>query len=262
MFSTAAAYRGTTAEHLAAVHIATSAFSGNVLLAGIQRCSASGAAPSGLALWDVTDPANPAELGFLSTGRGGRGVHEFTVRQKGDRWYAYLAVSNSEVTDGTGDLRIIDVTDPRQPSQVLDWGARRDAGLAVGYGKQCAPACRGAAPQAFLHSVTLGPDGRTAYLSYWDQGVILLDVTEPRAPRLLGQFTEPQAAEGNTHSVALAHEGRLALVADETAGPPWGRMRCQMSAIRPTPCNSVGSRHLTAPRVPPATSMRTPFTIP
>ncbi len=225
LLTTAAVYGGTTAEHLAAVRFATPAFSGNVLFVGIQRCAANGAAPSGLAIWDIRDPANPAELAFFPTSRGSRGVHEFTVRQRGDRWFAYLAVSNSEITDGSGDLRIVDVTDPRQPVQVVDWGARRDAGMQVGYGRQCAPACRGAVPQAFLHSVTLSLDGRTAYLSYWDLGVIMLDVSEPNAPRWLGKFAEPQAAEGNTHSVALAHNGRLALVADETAAPPWGRLR-------------------------------------
>jgi len=222
---TAAGYAGTTAEHLAAVHYATTAFSGGVLFAGIQRCAASGGAPSGLAIWDVTDPGHPAELAFLSTGRGSRGVHELTVRQRGDRWYAYLAVSNAEAGGDPGDLRIIDVTDPRQPIEVVNWGARRDAGLQVGAGAQCAPDCRGAVPQAFLHSVALSPDGGTAYLSYWDLGVIMLDVSEPNAPRWLGRFAEPATAEGNTHSVALAHGGKLALVADETFGPPWGRLR-------------------------------------
>jgi hypothetical protein len=225
LVSVAAAYSGTTAEHLAAVRLATPAFTGNLLLAGIQRCTAGGAGQSGLALWDVTDPANPSELAFVSTGRGSRGVHEFTVRQRGERWYAYLAVSNSEVSEGRGDLRIVDVTDPRQPVQVAEWGARRDAGLALGTGGQCAPACRGTVPQAFLHSVALSPDGRTAYLSYWDQGVIMLDVSEPTTPVWLGQFSEPSAAEGNTHSVSIAHDGKLALVADETIAPPWGRMR-------------------------------------
>jgi hypothetical protein len=200
---TTAAYVGTTAEHLAAVHYATAAFTGSVLFAGIQRCAAGGGAVGGLAMWDVTDPANPSELGFLPTGRGPRGVHEFTVRQRGDRWFAYLAVWNSEITDGSGDLRIVDVTDPRQPFEVANWGA----------------------PQAALHSVALSPDGRTAYLSYWDLGVIMLDVSEPDSPRWLGRYAEPQAAEGNTHSVALAHDGKLALVADETFGPPWGRVR-------------------------------------
>jgi hypothetical protein len=221
-----AVYTGTTAEHLAVVRYATAAFSGSVLFAGIQRCSASSGAASGLAMWDVTDPSHPTELAFLATGRGSRGVHELTVRQRGDRWLAYLAVANSEASsDGRGDLRIVDVTDPRQPLELVNWGAQRDAGLAVGSGAQCAPSCRGSVPQAFLHSVALSADGRTAYLSYWDLGVIVLDVSEPNAPRWLGRFAEPTAAEGNTHSVALVHDGKLALVGDETFGPPWGRLR-------------------------------------
>jgi hypothetical protein len=222
---TAAVYRGTTTEHLAAAHFATSAFTGDVLFVGVQRCQPGGGAPSGLAIWDVTDPANPGELAFLPTGRGSRGVHEFAVRQHGARWLAYLAVPNSEITDGTGDLRIVDVTDPQNPLQLVDWGARKDAGLPVGVRAQCLPFCRGTVPQVFLHSVALSPDGRTAYLSYWDLGVIMLDVSEPNAPRYLGRFAEPQSAEGNTHSVSLAHDGKLALVADETTDRPWGNLR-------------------------------------
>jgi hypothetical protein len=221
LIGSAAAYPGTTAEHLQVVRYDAQ----TILFVGIQRCVASGGASGGLAIWDVTDPFNPAELSFFSIGRAPRGVHEFTVRQQGNRWLAYLAVPNSEVGDGSGDLRIVDVTDPRQPFALVDWGAKRDAGLPVGTGAQCAPACRGQVPQAFLHSVTLSADGRTAYLAYWDLGMLMLDVSEPLAPRLLGRFAEPQAAEGNTHSVSLAHNGRLALVADETFGPPWGRLR-------------------------------------
>ena len=222
---TAADYSGTTAEHVVVERYATPTFNGTVLFVGIQRCQAGGGAPAGLAVWDVTDPSNPSELAFLPTGRGPRGVHEFTVGQRGDRWYAYLAVPNSETIDGRGDLRVVDVSDPRQPVEVANWGAQRDAGLPVGAGGQCAPACRGSVPQAFLHSVALSQDARTAYLSYWDLGLIILDVSEPAAPYWLGRFAEPAAAEGNTHSVSLAHGGRLALVADETFGPPWGRLR-------------------------------------
>jgi hypothetical protein len=222
---TLAEYPGTTAEQLAAVHYANAFFTGNVLFVGVQRCVAAGAADSGLAIWDVSDPAHPAELSFLSTGRAVRGVHEFTVGRRGDRWFAYLAVPTSELSDGRGDLRVTEVTDPHQPVELGHWGARRDAGLAVGAGTMCAPVCRGSIPQSFLHSVTLSPDGRTAYLSYWDLGLLILDVAEPSAPRLRGRFEEPRTAEGNAHSVALAHGGALALLADETVGPPWGRLR-------------------------------------
>src|SRR5690242_6013885 len=76
LIATAATYPGTTAEHVAGVRYATSAFSGSVLFAGIQRCAPSSGAPSGLAIWDVSDPRHAAELGFLPTGHGSRGVHE------------------------------------------------------------------------------------------------------------------------------------------------------------------------------------------
>src|SRR5262245_36354226 len=153
--TSAAAYQGTTAEHVAVAHLAT----GPVLFAGIQRCQGGSAAPGGLALWDVTDPANPGELSLFQTGGRALGVHEFTVRQQGDRWLAYLAVPNSELLDRGGDLRVVDVTDPRSPVQIAAWGAGKDAGLPIGIDDRCAPVCRGASKDAYLHSVALSPDG-------------------------------------------------------------------------------------------------------
>jgi hypothetical protein len=233
-------YAGTTAEHVAAIHLSTQAFTGNVLLAGIQRCRPNGAAQGGIALWDVTDPSNPTELALFVTGRRSLGVHEFTVRQQGDRWFAYLAVPNSEITEGSGDFRIVDISDPRHPQQVVDWGARKQAGLPVGAYGQCLPYCRGSVPDAYLHSVALSPDGRTAYLSYWDLGVIILDVSEPTAPRSLGWFAEPLSDEGNTHSVSVAHDGKLLLVADETEAPPWGGLRL-VDIVDPATPKQVGT---------------------
>jgi hypothetical protein len=219
-----AVYPGTTAEHLAVLHHQSATFSGNLLLAGIQRCAAAPGDEGGLALWDVSNPADPHELAFFGVGIRPRGVHEFTVGRGGDRLLAYLAVPNSELLNGPGDLRIVDVTDPRRPFEVADWGARRDAGLPIGLGSSCAPECRGAQPRALLHSVALSTDQRTAYLSYWDLGMLILDVSDPAAPHLLGRFAESPLADGNTHSVAIA-DGNIAMVADETFAPPWGRLR-------------------------------------
>jgi hypothetical protein len=219
--TTAAGYQGTTAEHVAVAHLSGT----TVLFAGIQRCQGGSGAPGGLALWDVTDPNNPRELSLFQTGGRALGVHEFTVRQQGDRWLVYLAVPNSELLDRGGDLRILDVTDPLNPVQIASWGASKDAGLPIGVDERCAPICRGDSKDAYLHSVALSPDGRTAYLSYWDLGVLILDVSEPRAPRLLGRFAEPLADEGNTHSVALTPDSKLMLVADETFRAPWGGLR-------------------------------------
>ena len=222
---TVAAYPRMTTEHLVARNVSDSAYSGAVLWAGIQRCDPAGGDEGGLAAWDVTDPNNPRELSYFGVGRRPRGVHEFAIGQQNNRWLAFLAVPNSEYFGGPGDLRILDVTDPANPVPLADWGAQKDLGLQVGYNGDCAPACRGHIAQAFLHSVALSPDSRTAYLSYWDLGEIILDVSDPTAPRFLGRFAEPQSNQGDTHSVWITPDGRTALLADEEFEPPWGYLR-------------------------------------
>jgi hypothetical protein len=248
VLGSAAAYPGTTAEHVAAVHLSTAAYNGSLLLTGIQRCAPASASPSGLAVWDVTNPAAPRELAFYDTGRAGIGVHEFAVDQHGGHLYAYLAVPDSEAMGGPGDLRILDLGDPTHPTLLSDWGAGRDAGLPVGRGGECAVACRGSVPHAFLHSVAPAPDGRTVYLSYWDLGMLILDVSDPRAPALRGRFVEPDTAEGNTHSVAVTPDGNLALVADEMPWAPWGFLHLVdvHDAVHPSEVGSFQTAHAAA----------------
>jgi hypothetical protein len=220
--TSAAAYPGTTAEHVAAVHVSSRAFTGSLLLVGIQRCAPASSSPAGLAVWDITNPTAPHELSFFESGRAGLGVHEFAVDQHNGHLTAYLAVPDSELMGGPGDLRIVDLSDPMRPLALTDWGAGRDAGLPIGRGHDCAAVCRGSIPHSFLHSVTIGADGRSAYLSYWDLGMLVLDVSDPHAPTFQGRFSEPDDAEGNTHSVAVTPDGGLALVADEMPWAPWG----------------------------------------
>jgi hypothetical protein len=236
--SVAAVYPRTTAEHLTVLHHQSATFAGNLLVVGIQRCAAVGD-EGGLALWDVSNPADPHELSFFGVGPKPRGVHEFTVGRRGDRLLAYLAVPDSELLTGHGDLRVVDITDPRAPVEVASWGAHRATGLPIGHGDQCAPECRGVSQRALLHSVTVSPDQHTAYLSYWDLGLFVLDLADLSAPRVLGRFVEPLEADGNTHSVALA-PGNVALVADETFEPPWGLLHV-VDMSDPTAPTEIGT---------------------
>src|SRR5205814_1727595 len=89
--------------------------------AASPRGPAARPAPAGLALVDMTAPYNPVDLGFFDTGPGPRGVHELDLTVQGGRALALLAVPGSE-SSGTGDLRIVDITDPRSPVQIADWG--------------------------------------------------------------------------------------------------------------------------------------------
>lgn len=199
--ATTARYPGTTAEDVVPVHLETAAFSGDVLAVGIQRCAATGNEPAGLALVDITDPRNPTPLSFVGT--GARGVHELDVAVRPDRALALLAVPYGE-RGGPGDFRIVDITDPRRPVQLAAWGAGARLGITDGTG------CNRA---VYDHSVRASPDGRLAYLSYWDAGLIVLDITEPTAPRFVGRAVAP-GREGAVHSADETPDGLL-LVTEE-----------------------------------------------
>ena len=203
--STVAAIPGTSQEDIVVRSVSTAAFTGDLLAVGIQSCQRGGAA--GLALFDVTDPRNPVELGFYESGAGG--VHELDLVQQGDRVLALLAVPDAEAISGRiGDFRIVDVSNPRRPVQLAHWGAQAGLGIDLRGGIGCSH-------RIYDHSARASADGRRAYLSYWDAGVIVLDISEPTAPRVIGQFTYPPDEEGSTHSVAEFADGRYLLVADE-----------------------------------------------
>ncbi|HEX9813779.1 MAG TPA: hypothetical protein VGB31_02395, partial [Myxococcota bacterium] len=65
----------------------------------------------------------------------------------------------------------------------------------------------------YLHDVWANRDGTVAYLSYWDAGLILLDISDPSQPRLLGRGNYLNE-EGNTHSAVPAQGGNLVIVGD------------------------------------------------
>ena len=218
--ATAARLDGTSAEDLAPLHVSAPSFSGDLLAVGIQRCTRQGQtqARAGLALVDVTDPRHPVDLGFFDTAPAPGGVHELDVVQRDGRVLALLAVPGSEQF-GAGDFRIVDITDPRRPVQLAAWGIRSRLGVSEGAG--CS---RG----ILDHSVRAGAGGTRAYLSYWDGGVVILDITDPASPQVLGRVFEPDA-EGEIHSAAEI-PGGLLLVTEEIGvhRPPEGlRLRAE-----------------------------------
>ena len=52
----------------------------------------------------------------------------------------------------------------------------------------------------YVHSVITNAAATRAYLSYWDLGTVILDVTNPAAPRYLGRTGAAGDPEGDAHS--------------------------------------------------------------
>lgn len=118
---------------------------------------------NGIVILSFEDPAHPRQIAeFTETVSGG--VHSTFVY----RGHVYLT------DDATGSMRVIDIRDPEHPRQVARWEVERT------------PAGR------MLHDIAV-QDG-LAYLSYWNDGLVVLDVGNgmrggrPDSPRLVTQF--------------------------------------------------------------------------
>jgi hypothetical protein len=179
----------------------------DVLGIGVQACGTGGS--DGLALFDVTNPRNPVELSFLPTPTG---VHELdlTVRPDGTA-LALLATPYSEFYDtyfGTsfgGEFRIVDITDPAAPEPLTDWGIIADSDLLIQGGNDPVSSSFQGLPGFFAahyaHSVRAADAGSSAYVSYWDGGILKFDISDPSAPVYVGRTIYPAGSSGDGHSM-------------------------------------------------------------
>lgn len=251
---------GTSQEDVVVTRINTSFFHGDLLVTGIQTCF--GDVSGGIDIWDVTNPRSPEHLAFwpvssvLPSQGGANGVHELYLFQRGDHAYVTAAVPFSEFfpSGGGGDFRLVDVTDPRNPVQVGDWGAFNDGGLAPETGQDF-----------YGHSATVDRTGRTAIVSYWDAGAIFLDISDPTRPTFIGRTVYPAGSDGNTHSIWLARGGNLLLTADEdfnpASGGTWGFLRLWnvRNPAAPSPVGQFGTANALTPNFNCCFSIHNPF---
>jgi hypothetical protein len=202
-------FAGTSAEKTIVARVETPSFSGVLAATGLQACKPGD--PQGFALFDVSDPASPRKLAVVHTQP--LGAHElWLVGARGGAW-VYITVKGSEAvsppgqpnTPGPPDLRVFDVSDPRHPRALGGWGAWHELGIRPESGK------------IFLaHSVITNAAATRAYVSYWDLGTIILDVSDPARPRYLGRTTG-LASQGAAHSAAVTANGKLLIETHETA---------------------------------------------
>ena len=145
---------------------------------------------NGIVVLDLSEPAHPTIISeYKRTVPGG--VHNVWI--EGDLVYA--------VHNGTSDIHIIDISDPANPDEVGRWGMPES-------------------DHKSLHDVIV-QDGY-AYLSYWDDGAVMLDVGAgthggtPTEPTLVSRYKYPV---GNTHTAWRA--GRYLFVGDEIFPQVW-----------------------------------------
>lgn len=146
---------------------------------------------NGIVILDLADPAHPSIISeYKETVTGG--VHNVWIDGENDLVYA--------CHNGTSELHIIDISDPTKPAEVGRWGIDRSSKT--------------------LHDVFL--KGGYAYLSYWDDGLVILDVGAgthggtPTSPAFVSSISYPV---GHTHTAF--RYGRYVFVGDEIFPPGW-----------------------------------------
>lgn len=221
---------GTRANDFKVLRANTPAFHGDVLIHSLERCRFEDfpSVRGGVALYDVTDARNPALLSIFDTGGGGVGVHNLFPFQRGHQAFVMLAAPFNNFADPEdplmdgepGDMRLLDISDPRQPIQVSKFNIFADRPDLVP-----APDTDRGDPVVFIHDVWVNTRGTRALLSHWDAGLVVLDITVPESPAVLGVGRYWPAEEGNTHSAVFAQGDRLAIVGDEIFACPWGFAR-------------------------------------
>lgn len=199
---------GSWTEKVIVRRVNTPWFKGDLAAVSFQDCRLGGF--TGIGLYDVSDPARPVELSLMQVGVFG--VHELWLQPRGNRAYVWGAALFGEVVGDEPDLRIIDVSDPRHPVQVADWGGQADLGIPANAGL-------GSFPFNFVHSVIGNENGSRAYVSHWDLGTIILDMSDPANPTYLGRTEFAASEEGNAHSSWLAKGENLLIQADEDFDP-------------------------------------------
>jgi hypothetical protein len=228
-------YPGTSMEDMQVINIRGR----DILGVGLQECGAHGTGTVGFELYDITDPHNPEFL-YLFNGKDFADlfpadmhdmahmfghVHEFDVtKTPSGRVLALLASPFLELDtirefpfdDGIGDLLIVDITDPRNPFFVSHWGLLGEPELGL---DAYFDSLRGEFQANYAHSARANKNGTLAYVSYWDAGFVILDISEPENPRFLGRTEYALDEEGNAHSVAEARGGNILLGADEDFSP-------------------------------------------
>jgi hypothetical protein len=189
---------------------------GDDLLIVAYQVTTPGQRPAGIEVFDLGQPARPRLIGSLDmSGPHSRGTHwvGFTGGQ-----YAYLST-------GTPDSRpahplddqfpvIVDLSRPDRPAEAGRWWLPGTQAS-----DDCPPPVRHERFDAGFraHNVNVYPQRPDrAYVGYLDAGVIILDIADVAAPRLVSRLDYHPPMPGFTHTVLPLFTRDLLAISDET----------------------------------------------
>jgi hypothetical protein len=175
-----------------------------------------GLQPAGFELFDISVPEHPRSISFFDcSGPHSRGVHQLWFC---DGEFVHLAAGAPDF-QGRHPLddqfyRIVDVRNPSKPTEVGRWwlpGQRE--------GDEAPPLERHVnRDNGFrAHNTNVYPQRPDrCYLGYIDAGMIILDISDKSAPKVVSRWDNSPPYCGFTHTVLPLFERGLFVVSDES----------------------------------------------
>jgi hypothetical protein len=220
--------------------------SGEILVMSNEACAEG---DGGFEVYDVDDPTNPVKLASVTIdelnpiadalfgGLTDLGVHNLFLFTQAGRDYV------SAVSEGAFDnFRVYDITDPANPVLVGAWGAEEIFDPGVGDLTDITDPDQvdrvlnaalwlldgfGSSANRFLHDITVNAEGTHAYLSNWDAGLVLLDISDLEGlssihipnDRLVSVALDPdngsRDGEVNSHAAWPSEDGSIVVETEE-----------------------------------------------
>jgi hypothetical protein len=179
-------------------------------------------ANGGFKIYDVSDRARPKLITYQRT--GGIGVHRFDM----DERYAYIS---TEMAGYIGNILVIyDIRNPARPEEVSRWWM---PGQHVAGGEKPNPEGR---RHRLHHALRFGDE---LWAGCWQAGLRVIDVSDIRAPRTIGEYNYHPPYPEPSHTfmpVPFPIEGRRVAVAIDEEEHAHGAGELERRRGRPHAC--------------------------
>ena len=209
--------------------------SGDILVHSNESCDEG---PGGFEVWNVMNPLNPVHLAHVDTDDVNpfvrdefdlrhTGVHNLFLFGEGSRDYVAVVVESI-----IGNFQIFEITDPEHPVRVGFWGPEQMLAPNIDWVNEVSfsvlePAFDylftgfGQSAHRILHDVTVSGDGTRAWLSTWDAGLVLLDISDPADPVFVSAALDPSSEDGevNSHAAWPTADGLIVVETEEDFAP-------------------------------------------
>ncbi|WLD94778.1 LVIVD repeat-containing protein [Alkalihalobacillus sp. AL-G] len=213
---------GTWQEKVIVKTVNTPYFKGDLAVISVQQLDRSNAlSKGGFLLYDVSDPYNPEKLGFWELDKRVPGTHELYLTVKNGKPFVLTANPYADYyTHGEQkDFALVDVSNPAEPKTIYEFDPRSLPEVSEDFNGYHWDSSDGKTRPVFNHSTMTDRNGNTAFLSFWDLGTIILDISDPYNVEYLGRTDYAPNVQGSAHSSAIAKGGTILIETREVYHP-------------------------------------------